>query len=56
MGRIGTDGDGSQNRLPDVPQLLDNYRGVRTMKSNWLKVEIAQLSLSDLRCGDHTEA
>jgi len=39
-----------------VPQLLDNYRGVRTMKESRLKVEIAQLELSDLGCGDHTEA
>jgi hypothetical protein len=39
---IGTDGNRSQNRLPDVPQYLDNRRGVRTMKEYRLKVEIAQ--------------
>jgi len=33
---------------------LDNRRGVRTMKEYRLKVEIAQLSLSDLWCGDYT--
>ena len=48
MGRIGTDGDGSQNRLPGVPKCLDNRGGVGTMKEYRLKVEIAQLSLSDL--------
>jgi hypothetical protein len=31
-------------------------RRVRTMKDNRLKVEIAQRTLSDLGCGDHTEA
>ena len=48
MGKNGTDSDRSQNRLSDVPQCLDNRRGVPTMKGNRLKVEIAQQALSDL--------
>ena len=36
--------------------ILDNRRGVRTMKEYRLKVEIAQRTLSDLGCGDHTKA
>jgi hypothetical protein len=37
-------------------QCLDNHRGVRTMKGNRLKVEIAQLELSDLGREDHAKA
>ena len=48
MGRFGADSDGSQNRPPDVPQRLDNFRGVRKMKILQLKSEIAQPELSDL--------
>ena len=53
MGHSGleTHGSRSQNRPPDVPQCLDNRRGARTMMDNRLKVEIAQLQLSDLGCG-----
>jgi hypothetical protein len=36
--------------------MLDNRRGVRTMKDNRLKVEIAQRTLSDLGREDHAEA
>ena len=36
--------------------MLDNYRGVRTMKGYCLKVEIAQLELSDLGREDHAKA
>ena len=39
-----------------VPQRLDNYRGVRTMKEYCFKVEIAQLELSDLGREDHPKA
>jgi hypothetical protein len=33
---------------------LDNWRGVRKLRILHLKSEIAQLELSDLRCGKHT--
>jgi hypothetical protein len=36
--------------------MLDKCRGVRTMNGYRLKVEIAQRTLSDLRCGNHTKA
>jgi hypothetical protein len=39
-----------------MSQCLDHYRGVRTMKEYRLKVEIAQLSLSDLGREDHAKA
>ena len=43
----------NRNSSLDVPQCLDNRRGVRTMKEIRLKVEIAQQALSDLRRGWH---
>ena len=45
---MGADSDESQNRLADVPQFLDNNRGVRKMKGMHFKSEIAQRQLSDL--------
>ena len=36
--------------------MLDNYRGVRTMKGMHFKSEIAQQELSDLGCRDYTTA
>ena len=56
MGRFGADSDGSQNRPPDVPQRLDNFRGVRKMKILQLKSEIAQPELSDLMRENHASS
>jgi hypothetical protein len=52
-GHIST---GVKIAFPVSCNMLDNRRGVRTMKGNHLKVEIAQRTLSDLGSEDHAEA